>query len=456
MFNTLAYTTVSAPKILSVQLNKASYFVDEDIEGIIQLDVKSQAILSDITISVFIIENWIEKISNEADKGDLLNQCLLSFNLNLPKLLNINSPLISFPTGIHRFPFKFKLPPNSQPSFEYPNDNKTAFVRYCLDVKILSPQLPGQTSNYLLIKARPKIEIDKHLQYESTINVHKWGLVKKGTTTLKVSLTKEYFTSEEKVNLTIIIDNSKGKMVTHHCKIVIMRNITVKSKRDYKVISKFEDQFGAQVLPTVVEDGKKNSFQTSIGLRQEDLKNFQYKNEKRPFEKVDFNYLMPSCSARIVECTYQIKISLYFNGFVIYKERPRIYVPIFIVHQSVEDYGNYINNKNMGFNNNNIINTGIQNNNINLEQSNELPSQEMLENNNISNNYNNNKNVYNINDLGDSNGNYINDESAPCVDMGAPGFANFGLNNNMNANYNNPQSNEINNMGNQPFIPKPE
>ena len=452
MLRVATYNPVkSSPKILSVKLNKSSFFLDEEVEGIVELTITSPTVLSDINISLFIIENWIEKISKDADRGDYIKQCLLSLNLNLPYLLNINSSLINFQNGLHKFPFKLKLPNNLSPSFEYPHGDKKAFLRYCLEIKIISPYIASQTSNYLLLKSRPKIEIDKHLHYESSIDVHKWGIVKKGNTTLKVSMTNNYFTCDEKANLNIIIDNSKGQMITDHCKIVVLRTVKVKNKNNNQVINKYEEEISVQILKTVVEDGKKKSFEASVVLKQEDLKEFQYKNEVRPFPDADYNFLVPSLCSKIVECAYNIKISLYFHGFVIYKERPRIYVPIFIVHQSIGDFEKYINNNNK---NNEfdakIIGMEEQNNNINLEGNNELPTKEMVENMNINNNnINAGNNINNINNFDQNNYNYTNDGNDPTSgDMGAPGSAMSDFNNNVNFNYNNAQQNGNNFNGN--------
>lgn len=84
---------IGTPKFLSITLKKPSFFQDEPIEGKIELNITAQTVIGDISLSVFLLGSWIK--SSSAQKGETIRENLLTYNLNINKLLNINSDLIN-------------------------------------------------------------------------------------------------------------------------------------------------------------------------------------------------------------------------------------------------------------------------------------------------------------------------------------------------------------------------
>ena len=146
------------------------------------------------------------------------------------------------------------------------------------------------------------------------------------------------------------------------------------------------------------------------------------------------SFFLPSVNSSILECTYRLRVTLYFESFVAYKHRPRVFIPINICHQSMQEYQA-----------NSYINQNINNiqNNINMNNIQNI--------NNIQNNINNqnNINIINENNIDDeeddlpnkeeiekNNNDYIeeNMDDAPLCEAPAP---TLGFNNNDNNNINN-------------------
>jgi hypothetical protein len=150
------------------------------------------------------------------------------------------------------------------------------------------------------------------------------------------------------------------------------------------------------------------------------------------------NYFMPSINGQIISCEYEIKVSLYFDCFVDYNHRPRVIIPIYLVHQLPIDYQLEIQEQidfenalkkskmeeedNKYFNNKLMKNKDNYNNkmdNMNeIEEDNELPSLEVIEEahkNQIKDNENkinlNKINVINDNNVINNNNELIDDET---------------------------------------------
>ena len=113
-------------KFLIISLNKATYFPDEFIDGSITINTSTQVILSDISISLFLLENWLELSS--VPGGEANREQLLIMNLNIKRLLKLSTELINLSPGTFIFPFRFKLPKNLNPCFEYPSPAKKAYI----------------------------------------------------------------------------------------------------------------------------------------------------------------------------------------------------------------------------------------------------------------------------------------------------------------------------------------
>ena len=340
---------------LIIITNKKYYFKSEIIEGNIILDCLSNITLREITISLYLKEGWIIQETSTTKYEEKNNQLLSKFDLGINKYLNDNNEIKNILPGRYVFPFKIELPNYLQPSFEYPMPNRTAFLRYFLESEIISNDMKIKQKYYLLIKGS-SILLKTPKVFSSITNVHKWGMFDGGSTILKVSYKKNNYKIDEIVPLNIEIDNNRGKLKVKECKIRIIRTIEFK-RLDKNSLEKYplektiySNVFWSEVLPN-----SKRSFLFQTELKDKDLIDFNYLGENNPYPNIkDINILLPSIEGSIIKCEYRIQVSLYFDSFVTSGYRPRVFLPILIVHQSQEDEKNLSNSQNENVINNKI------------------------------------------------------------------------------------------------------
>ena len=383
----------NSPNFLSITFNKPSYFPDELIEGYVNLNTLRQIIVKDITISLYLFESWLQLSS--VPSGESNRQLLLEMNLNIKSRLNIYTELVNLAPGTYIFPFKFKLPGFVNPCFEFPSKTKKAYIRYSLDAKVSSPYIQGATSTYIIFKSRPKINnIGNKPTFSSSIDVYKWGMFSEGNTVLNVYLNNynNNIKYGEQIILNVDIDNNKGKLVTKEIKVVLFRKIDFRKKNSKEIKDSISNECIVTKFNTLVKPGENKSFKFFINLKDMDQNTFDLKSEKLPYSNLnDMSFFLPSLNSSIIDCIYNLKVTLYFESLVAKKSRPRVFIPINICHQKSEEYNpdfyNYNISQNVNYNqNNNIMNTTCGNNQINENQEeNDLPNQEEVEKKNVDN-----------------------------------------------------------------------
>lgn len=428
-------------KVLTIMLNKTSYFADEYIGGKIAISLSTQTILNDVFITFNLIENWRSKGNDNMDISDINNKCLLTMYLEIKKQLKIDTDLVSLAPGKFTFPFLFKIPKDIICSFEYSTSITKASIRYSLSAQVISPYVQGTTSSYILIKSRPVMQ-RKDFKFSTSHNIHQWGLFKKGSTGLNITLmdNKDSFTIGETINFNVEVDNTNGKLEAKECKITLIRNLILKSKYG-KVVKEFKDDALSKTFNTITKTKEKKSFCFSLQLKNFNNTMFNFNSIQLPYINIsDLNYFIPSVNSSLIECKYTLKGTLYFNTFVKYDDRPRIMIPIHICHQSVDEYykefQNYYNSQmfNNQYNNINQINNYqiINNNNqINMSQQ-PLYRNGSLMDNNYQNPLLNNQNIGEEDNLDlpsqseieKPNNNEVENLGAPTFDAPAPYFSN--------------------------------
>ena len=386
-------------KLMIIETNKEYYFKGEIIEGNIILNCITNLTLNEITISLYSKENWIIQETSTIKYGEKNNQLLSKFDIGLNKLLNNNNDINVLTPGKYIFPFKIELPKYLQPSFEYPVPNRSAYLRYLLESEIISNDIKSKSSMYILVKGT-SILLRTAKIFSSVTNVHKWGIFDEGSTILKVSYKKNNYTINEMIPLNIDIDNARGKLKVKECKIRVVRLIQF-SRLDKNSIEKYplEKTINSQVFWSEVFPNSKRSFLFQIEAIDKDLIDFNYFGENNPYPKIkDINILLPSMEGGIIKCQYKIIVSLYFDNFVTAGYRPRVCLPISIIHHFQEESSNLNNIQNEKSSIINDINISSFYNNNSITDSSLLfdinynENKKQIENNNSKNNSNQNIN----------------------------------------------------------------
>lgn len=409
---------------IKVYFDKPMFYIGEFIRGNIEINVTSTIIVQSLLIQIKIIENWkVKEGSNEKMVKMFKEKDIINYNLDLKKLkkFQIVDNEIILPSGISFIPFNFRFSEENIPSFEYPLPNKIASIRYKFIVNVNSPNLKGNSSYFICFISRPIIDSKKILTKSINQHIKKWKIFDRGDTVLKVSIPDNNYLYNSNCTVSIEIDNNKGKAFTKFYKIMLIRRIKFK---DLSGELKYKDEINivSEKINAVVAPGDKKSFEYKLFFKEKDTKkNYCYILEQDPYnaqmDKID--YFMPTTHGELIECNYEIKVSLYFDCFVAYNDRPRIIIPIYIVHQLPMDYqleiqeqidyenalsksmqnikndsnniiknneNNYIKSENNYINNENIIrkeNENVERNNIivnNEEERDSLPSLEAIQN----------------------------------------------------------------------------
>ena len=459
------------------------FYVGDYIKGNIEINTNSNILLSAIIIDIISTENWTFKNTSDESKIQTMNEKkpITQFIVDLKSLKDFplvdNDILIT--TGISLIPFNFRFSEEHSPSFEYPFPNKRSFIRYSFCVSLKSPYINTNSSYYLCLISRPIIQSDKILTKTINKPIKKWKIFDKGETILTVTIPENNFKYDSTCKVTIDIDNTKGKASTKEFKIMLIRRIKYKDKVG-AIKFNVDTDIVSEKVQAIVEPGKNNTFEYDMIFREKDTaKIYNYNNTTNPYntEMDKINFFMPTVHGQVISCDYEIKVSLYFNCFVGYDDRPRIILPIYLVHQLPMDYQleiqeqidyenalkksifedinpkNLIEDNNKDFINDNNFKEEekflgkniIENNEYNEEEDIALPSKEAIEevnknknnNNNIfnqnknkilNNNFDNYKennidnNIYNndINNIDNNNINNINDDCPPSVYESAP------------------------------------
>ena len=141
----------------------------------------------------------------------------------------------------------------------------------------------------------------------------------------------------EDVKFDIDIDNTNGKLNTNECKIVFKRNIKFKNR--YGQLKKdLSDELFSRKIKTETNPGEHKNFPFVLSLNKIENKNFVIPGLGIPYTNFsDINYFLPSLKTVLIECSYTIKFTLYFNNFVKFSERPRLILNVIICHQSLDE-----------------------------------------------------------------------------------------------------------------------
>ena len=301
-------------------------------------------ILNDLLLSFNLLKNWISKSAEGINISEIYNETLISIYLDIKKQLRITTNLVSLSPGKFIFPFYFKIPKNVQPCFEYQTIVTKASIRYTINAQVISPYIQATSSKYIILKSRPIFE-KKNLSFTNSFNVHKWGLFDGGSTILNLSILNgtDCFKNDENINVNIEIDNTKGKLIVQEFKFTLNANLNLKAKSG-KLVKEETIDCLTKVVKTPTNIKEKKNFSDSISLKEFANNKFKYKEANLPYANIsDISYFLPNVKSFITECNFTLKATLKFNKFVKHDERPRIIIPVFISHQSMEEYNNKIN-----------------------------------------------------------------------------------------------------------------
>ena len=440
----------------SIVQKKFIYYPGDTFEGKLFMSPDNEVLIEDVEFSLNMMENWF--CPYESKKNAYNNKTLLNFNLNLKQFFPDNKgQFVKLSKIKYNFPFKFTIPNNLNPSFEYPTDKYRVFIRYILMAKIQSNDYPGNTSIYILIQGNP---INNNpLNEVLSIPMKKWGLFDKGNSKLKVSSPTNNFKFNDIIPININVDNSNSKKKLNKFKIYLIRNLVLKDEISYsdKYINNekvLRREFKSEVKKNEIKD-----FEFKLPLKELFSKYYTYSDYKQPYTNDNRSSidLIPSIYSTIIKCEYFIKVIAYYDEISSKNERPRIILPVYMVHRlkdnhiieakNEEDLKKAIEeSKRIELEKNNIINKQEEED-IRRAIEESKKDEEERNRKNFDNNYNKDNDKIIINNLNDNIDENEDDEmilpTKSFLDIEKNKDISNSLNNNSNLNNNN--SNLINN-----------
>jgi hypothetical protein len=327
-----------APHPISIKLKKFDFYKGEYVEGAVVINNTSPMIISEIYLNLYLVEQWNSQ-DGTTQMAEFINPKLVSVKVGVAKILKIDSNLINLNVGLFNFPFKFKLPDNIQPSFEYPKFGVRGFLRYILEAKLSSQYVQGEGKTYLFIKSRP-LTLNCPLLFSSAANVHKWGMIDQGSTILKVSYKTSDYQMRSQIPITVEIDNTRGKLNVKSVNVKAVRRVQYKKVNIAGVQLHLEDIMVNKVFAVnVPANSTSQTYTYAIDLKEEMLSNFNYAGVSNPYPRLkDLTFAMPTTNGSAIKCDYFLVITLSFTSFVTDSYIPKVIIPFALTHQLQDDY----------------------------------------------------------------------------------------------------------------------
>ena len=337
-----SYNNKKSKVNILIHFEKSVFYVGEFIKGNIEINTSSSAIIKDITIEIFITEEWKLK---EGDKTKTISdkKRVVLYNLNIKSLKVfkiVDEDNLILPIGLTFIPFNFHFSEQNIPCFEFPCPDKRASIRYSFMATIDSTHTSGSATVPICLLSRPIIETEKKLSAAIKQTIKKWKLFGEGDTELKVSFPENNYKYDSICKLKIEIDNTNGKIATKEYKVTLIRTIIFKDQEG-EIKHKECNKIVRESVKAEVKPGHKNEFEYKLLFKEKNLKkNYNYNMQANPYnidiEKI--NFFMPTVKGLLISCDYVIKVCLYFDSFVDNTHRPRIQLPVYLVHQLPADY----------------------------------------------------------------------------------------------------------------------
>ena len=239
--------------------------------------------------------------------------------------------------GSYAMFFEITIPESMLPCFEYNYKNIEAHVRYELLLTVMTSKDYNKEKKFnIYILSKPHLTKDLQLFQEVKQSIKNFFFFDKGEIKFKVFLPDFNFKYDSEYELLIDIDNTNGKLATDEYKVVVRR------KMHFWEIIHFKHYYDEKEIIEIIEKakvgvGEQKSFNCKIKFN--DKENNKYNsNGLFYYKSLPTDFFMPTLDGDVMECKYEIKVSLYFENFVDKSHRPRLIFPISISHETFDEY----------------------------------------------------------------------------------------------------------------------
>lgn len=345
-------TYLNQQSIITILLDKDICYHGDNLTGKIQLTLRNYFSLSDIILSLKVNEGWVNNINKENCQSDTNEIFIGSMRLNIKRQLNIMTPLVNLPSGMHIFTFSFPIP-IIQPSFELSTKQCKGFIRYVFGVSTES--VPAQVNQKHVVIHSRTMPLMHPLVLTNETKLSYLIFFDKGSCSLQASIQKNNITFQETVPINITIDNTKGDLDTKYIKVSFIRHFKFHKKN-----SNQEEGIRKKIKSECFNINCKKNSQVSqtinFVLQEENISEFTHNQVFNPYpNSISKDQFLASVDTAIFTCHYQLKVSLYFTSFVSNSCRPRVIFNVALVHDpfSISQHNSVVEYQATSYNNNN-------------------------------------------------------------------------------------------------------
>lgn len=322
---------------------KLTYFPGENVQGKIIINNQQPLKYTNIFIKLQKIEAWrCKEKEKDKDKENTPTQIMMSIIQQKKIILDNNAvedSLGEFTLEVGNFEsnFDFDIPDNIEPSFEYHNKDKTLLNRYTLIIMIQSKAIQSRATRIIQINRKYMLSKESDLVQTSSKPIKVMAFVKKGTSSLSIKMKDAVIKMNSTITFQITVNNSECKLKAEKIKIDLVRSIDF-FNMEKKLKQQLKNKLKSEYVPFVVKQQETKSLERTITLVDSDINNTPLVKLKENYPNLtDLNTLIPTFDGLLLKCGYYIKITLYFDSFVNYNDRPRVLLPIIASHQNKDD-----------------------------------------------------------------------------------------------------------------------
>ena len=294
---------------LEIEENKSMFFSGEMIKGKIIFLYENPPVISVVKLSLIMKEFWYHNSKQIEFKTEK------TINTRSIELLN------KFDSD-----FSFQIPYNLNSSFEFNSFNYNIYIRYFLIAELHSLEENHVNQKLIIIKSIGKYSPSNFIQFGSNINIMKF--INLGNCLASVKLKQNNIKMGEFLELAVNVNNN-SKYNIKEIKINLIRDIILRNEKEFKE----RQTIGRKIFSWIVESGQEKQNNFLLKIEDSKLQNFDLRTFKNPYQNIEIQDLINSVSTNYIECKYSLKITFYFNHFVAFAQRPRIFLPINICHK---------------------------------------------------------------------------------------------------------------------------
>jgi hypothetical protein len=247
--------------------------------------------------------------------------------------------------GQYQYPFSFTLPPNLPGSFEYYDEFNTAYVTYILEARLGTLNSTNEIKNStLIIVNQPLQSLGVSGFRENTAKLKSWCCFPRGTSTLRVSLPKANFYTNDKVIANCEFDNLKTSLDGKNIKVTLIQNIVLKD--NYGRIKQLNRHLSNLNYRNIYPHREVSKFILEIPLMDYDNPTLKYLDKCDHINLLKnsdlVSHLQASIYSDFINCTYTLKMITAYDTHFMTSRTPEVLIPLAIyipdVRVDIEQY----------------------------------------------------------------------------------------------------------------------